>query len=107
MLENKAFYTTALISCGWAGVLMQVRSLFSVILHRPTDRQSERPPWIYESGHKPMSCATNYKLRHESKIKPTSRATSLRVTPQAHKLRHELKSHATILQVAPQAYKSQ
>ena len=39
--RNKAVYTTASVAYGWAGAVMQVRSLFGLNSRRVTDRQSD------------------------------------------------------------------
>ena len=40
---NKAVYTTASVAFGWAGAVMEVRSLFGLISHCVTDGPTDRP----------------------------------------------------------------
>ena len=39
---NKVIYTTASVTYGWVGALIQARSLFGLILHM-TDQRTDRP----------------------------------------------------------------
>ena len=43
MRLNKAVYTTASVAYGWAGAVMEVRSLFGLISHCVTDGPTDRP----------------------------------------------------------------